>query len=158
MITLNWIFNLSAGLLLALVATAAMVEARSSSLVPKSLLLWPVLVVLFGALNLVAAGTEEFLFQGLLGAVLILCGIQAALVNIRKLSPWPSGLIWLGLVLAGAGFQVYPIFLERVMGFVWMAVGATKLYRERSASLEGGAPLWISLLYLEAVLLAAYRP
>ena len=157
MITFNWIFNLSAGLLLALVATVAMVEAKSSSLVPKSLLLWPVLLVLFGVLNLAVGGVEEFLFRGLLGSVLILCGIQAALVNIRKLSPWPSGLIWLGLVLAGIGFQFYSLFLERVMGFVWMAVGMTKLFRERSASLEAGTPFWISLLYLEAIFLAAYR-
>ena len=61
------------------------------------------------------------------------------------------------LVIAGVGFQLYPYFEQRLMGFLWMAVGATKIIRERSAALEGGIPVWIQLLYLGAVLLAAYR-
>lgn len=157
MITSVWPLNLTQGFLLALIATTVMAELKSSSLVPKSLLLWPIYVMVFGALNLFAGGLTEFFFRGFLGAVLILCGIQAGMVNLRRLAPWPSGAVWLGLVLAGAGFQFYPHFLERVMGFVWIAAGVSKVIRERSASLESGTPVWIFLLYLQAVILASYR-
>ncbi|MBI2167411.1 MAG: hypothetical protein HYU34_04095 [Candidatus Omnitrophica bacterium] len=157
MITSFWLLNLAQGFLLALIAATVTAELKSSSLVPKSLLLWPLFVIVFGALNLFVGGLTESFFRGFLGAVLVLCGIQAGLVNLRRLAPWPSGAVWLGLALAGAGFQFYPLFLERVMGFVWMAVGLDKVIRERSASLESGTPVWIFLLYLQAVILASSR-
>lgn len=146
MISESWIWNWGGALLLALIATTAMSEAKSSSLVPKSLLLWPAFVVLAG-----------FFFRGSLGFILILCGIQAAGVNLRRLAPWPSGVIWLGLAFVGLGMQFHPLFVGRVMGFIWIALGITKVMRERSASLEAGTPLWILLLYLQAILLASYR-
>lgn len=157
MISESWVWNLSLGILLALAATAALSEAKSSALVPKSLLLWPLLVILFGGLTLFQGGGEEFLFRGLLGVALVLCGVQALLVNVRKLGAWPSGVIWLGVALAGIAFQAYPLFLERVIGWIWTAIGVTKVIRERSASLEAGTPIWILLLYGQAILLAAYR-
>lgn len=157
MITTPWLFNLMGGALLALIASAAMAEAKSSALIPKSLLLWPVLLVLFGALNLFSAWQGEIFVRGTFGIVLLLCGVQAALVNIRRLSPWPSGAVWWGLVLVGIGFQFYPLFLERVMGFLWAAIGIAKVARQRSASLESGTPVWIFLLYAQAILLAASR-
>lgn len=150
MISDSWTWNLIGGLVLALIATFAMAEARSSSLVPKSLLLWPSLVILLGILTFIQG-------RSLLGIFLILAGIQAFLVNIRKLSPWPSGAIWLGLVLAGAGFQLYPLFEQHLMGFLWIAVGITKIVRERSSTLGSGTPIWILLLYIQAILLASYR-
>lgn len=150
MISESWVVNGLGGALLALTATAALAELKSSSLVPKSLFLWPLFVILYGVLNLVQGGI-------LLGIILVLCGIQAGLVNLRKISSWPSGLVWLGLVLAGIGFQGSSLFLERVMGFLWVAVGITKVARERSASLEAGTPIWILLLYAQAVLLASFR-
>ncbi len=157
MISESWVWNLLLGILLALAATAVLVEAKSSALVPKSLLLWPALVILFGGLSLFLGGRVESLFRGLLGLALILCGVQALLVNVRKLSAWPSGVIWLGVAFAGIAFQFYPLFLERVMGWIWAAIGVTKVIRERSASLEAGTPIWILLLYGQAILLAAYR-
>ena len=158
MISYAWGFNLLGGSLLAFIATAAWMEAKSSSLVPKSLLLWPVLVILFGIESLIQGGwSYRPWISVLFGGVLILCGIQAVLVNLRRLSPWPSGAVWLGLVLTGLGFQSYPWFEQRLMGFLWVAIGMTKVVRERSASLEAGTPIWISLLYLQAILLASYR-
>lgn len=157
MITESWIWNLLGGLLLALTATFAMAEARSSSLVPKSLLLWPALLVLYGIINLIKAWQFSEIFLGLLGIFLMLCGIQAALVNIRRLAPWPSGAIWIGLVFAGATFQFYPLFEHHLIGFIWIAVGISKVARERSTALETGTPFWISLLYVQAILLASYR-
>lgn len=158
MITQSGGIDLAGGLLLALIATTAMAEAKSSSLVPKSLLLWPALVILFGVASLIE-GWQIYGFSVtvIFGAILILCGIQAALVNLRRLSPWPSGAIWLGLVLAGIGFQLYPLFEQHIMGFLWFAIGITKVVRERSASLEAGIPTWILLLYVQAILLASYR-
>lgn len=158
MISYSWGFNLLSGLLLVLIATAAGGEAKSSSPVPKSLFLWPLLVILFGIESLIQGGwSYGFSVSVIFGAVLILCGIQAALVNLRRLSPWPSGAIWLGLVLTGIGFQFYPWFEQRLMGLLWVAIGITKVIRERSASLETGTPVWISLLYVQAILLVAYR-
>ena len=158
MISESWVWNGVGGLLLTLIATTAFIEAKSSSLLPKSLLLWPAFVILFGVVTLIQGGRGVgFSVSVLLGAILILCGIQAALVNLRQLSPWPSGGIWLGLVLAGLGLQLHSLFVERVMGFIWVAIGITKVIRERSASLEAGTPLWILLLYLQAILLASYR-
>ena len=157
MITESWFWNLLGGLLLALIATFALAEAKSSSLVPKSLLLWPALLVLYGIVNLVEAWQFSEIFMALLGVFLILSGVQATLVNIRRLTPWPSGAVWLGLILAGAAFQLYPFFEHHLIGFMWIAIGITKVVRERSAALETGAPFWISLLYIQAILLASYR-
>lgn len=158
MISYSWPWNLAGGILLALVALAATVEAKSNALIPKSLLLWPALLVAFGVLTLIqAVALYSFNVTVFLGIFLILCGVQAALVNTRRLTPWPSGAIWLTLVLAGLGFQFYPWFEQRLLGFLWMAVGLSKVMRERSAALEGGVPFWIQLLYVGAILLAAYR-
>lgn len=158
MISYSWPWNLVSGVLLALIATAAMAEVKSSSLVPKSLLLWPLLFVLFGIVTLIQALVlYGFSVSVIQGVVLMLCGIQSLLVNVRRLSPWPSGAIWLLLVLAGVGFQFYSWFEQRVVGFLWIAVAITKVIRERSVSLETGTPTWILLLYVQAILLAAYR-
>ena len=100
MISDSWTWNLIGGFLLALTATFAMAEARSSSLVPKSLLLWPSLVVLLGILTFIQGWSfYGFSVSVILGIFLILAGAQAFLVNIRKLARWPSGSIWLGLLL-----------------------------------------------------------
>lgn len=158
MISESWTWNLAGGGLLALIAFAATCEAKSSSLVPKSLLLWPALVVLFGILTLVQGWViYGFSVTVIFGGFLILSGIQALLVNLRRLPPWPSGGIWLTLALAGIGFQIYPYFEQRIMGFLWMAVGIAKVTRERSAALGSGIPIWIQLLYVQAILLASYR-
>lgn len=158
MISDSWVFNLLGGAFLALIATAALVEAKSNALVSKALFLWPALLVIYGILNLLQGWRAEGLSVSVaLGVLLILCGIQAALVNLRRFSPWPSGGIWLGLVPAGLGFQLYPLLEQRLMGFLWVAIGISKVIRERSASLESGTPIWILLLYAEAILLAAYR-
>jgi hypothetical protein len=152
-------WNFIGGLLLGLIATFALAEARSTSLIPKSLFLWPLFVVVFGIVTLIQ-GWDWYGFLSIFvlhGVLLILCGVQAALVNIRRINPWPSGAIWLGLAVTGLGFQLYPLFFQRLMGFVWAAIGITKVIRERSATLEGGIPIWILLLYVEAVLLASYR-
>ena len=157
MIAYSWGSNLVSGILLAAIALTATIEARSSSLIPKSLLLWPALLIAFGLFTMGQGILSGASLTAVFGIVLILCGIQAAMVNIRRLTPWPSGAVWLALVLAGIGFQFYPYFEQRLMGFLWMAVGATKVMRERSAALDAGIPVWIQLLYLGAVLLAAYH-
>lgn len=158
MISSSLLWNLTGSVLLAGIAAGAWIEARSSSLIPKSLLIWPALVVGLGIVTLIQGGIYEGVSVTLgLGAILTVSGVQALLVNIRKLSPWPSGLVWLGLAAAGAGFQFYSYYEERMVGLVWIAIGVTKVVRQRSAALEGGTPVWIQLLYFQAVLLAAYR-
>ncbi len=157
MISYSWLLNIASGILLAAIAVTATSEAKSSSLIPKSLLLWPALLIAFGALTTLQGAFSGFRMTAVLGIILMACGVQAAGVNIRRFSPWPSGAVWLALVIAGVGFQLYPYFEQRLMGFLWMAVGATKVVRERSTALEAGIPVWIQLLYLGAVLLAAYR-
>lgn len=134
---------------MALAAASATLEWRSNSLVPKSLLLWPALLIVFGVLNFPAS---KFL-----SGILILCAVQALLVNVRRLSPWPSGLLWLGLVPASLEYQLSPGLLPNLMGWVWFSLGISKVIRERSTSLAAGVPAWITLLYVQAVLLAAYR-
>lgn len=167
MISVSWVWNISSGILLALIAVAATIEAKSSALISRSLILWPAFMVLTGVATLI----QDWAIYGfsvipppkgggitvLLGVVLILAGIQAGLVNIRKLTPWPSGALWLLFIPVGLGFQLYPLFEQRMMGFLWVAVGITKVLRERSASLETGLPTWIVLFYIQAILLAAYR-
>ena len=158
MISYSMVWNLVNGILLAAVALTATIEARSSSLIPKSLLIWPALLTVFGILTLIQGMIlYGFSMIALLGLTLSLSGIQAALVNLRRLKPWPSGAVWLVLIAAGIGFQFYSHPEERMMGFLWVAVGATKVVRERSASIESGLPVWIQLLYLGAILLGAYR-
>ena len=159
MISYSWIWNLIGGLILALIATGAMMEVKSSSLIPKSLLLWPACLVLFGIFTFVEGCVlYGFSVTVLMGIVLAFCGVQAVLVNIRRLSPWPSGGVWLFLILMGLAFQIYPWYEQHVMGFIWVAVGLSKVLRERSANLElQGTPVWIQLLFLQAVLLASYR-
>jgi len=158
MISYSPFWNLAGGFVLLLIALSLTAEAKSSSLVPKSLLAWPALVVLLGVLTLIQGfWLYGFSVTALLGLILILCGVQAGMVNIRTAAPWPSGAVWLALIVAGIGFQFYPWFEQRVMGFLWMAIGLTKVLRERSAALESGTPVWVQLLYLQAVLLAASR-
>ncbi len=158
MISESWGFNLTGGFLLALIATTAIAENKSSSLVPKSLLIWPAFVVLFGIESLIQGWRSYgFSVTVIFGVVVILCGIQAVLVNLRRLSPWPSGALWLLLILTGAGFQLYPHFEQRIMGFLWIAIAVAKVMRERSASVEAGIPIWLHLLYAQAVLLASFR-
>lgn len=158
MISESWVWNLIGGILLALIAATAQMEAKSSALVSKALLLWPALVVALGIETFIQGWTiYGFSVTVLLGAVLILAGNQAILVNIRKLSPWPSGAVWLLLIPVGLGFQLYPLFEQRLVGFLWVAVGIAKVVRERSASVESGTPSWILLLYVQAILLASYR-
>ncbi len=158
MISGSWIWNLTAGIFLAFIATTVWIESKSSALVSKTLVLWPALTVLLGIETLIQGWINfGFSVTVILGLILILCGIQAALVNIRKWSPWPSGGIWLALVLAGIGFQLYPLFEQHIMGFLWIAIGITKVVRERSASVETGTPVWIFLLFVQAVLLASFR-
>ena len=158
MISDSWVWNLISGVLLALVAFLAACEAKSSSLVPRSLLLWPLLLIGFGLVT-VAQGLLIYGFSVtvILGIVLALSGFQALLVNIRRLAPWPSGAVWLVLVIAGGLFQMYPYFEQRLMGYLWIAVALAKVTRERSAALESGTPFWIQLLYVQSILLAAYR-
>ena len=158
MISESWGFNLTGGFLLALIATTAIAENKSSSLVPKSLLIWPAFVVLFGIESLIQGWRSYgFSVTVIFGVVVILCGIQAVLVNLRRLSPWPSGALWLLLILTGAGFQLYPHFEQRIMGFLWIAIAVAKVMRERRASVEAGIPIWLHLLYAQAVLLASFR-
>ena len=47
MMTSFWLLNLVQGFLLALIAATVTAELKSSSLVPKSLLLWPLFVIVF---------------------------------------------------------------------------------------------------------------
>lgn len=151
-------WNLIGGFFCALIATGAVIEARSSSLVPKSLLLWPIGLILYGIATLLQAWVlSDVGVYGMLGAVLILCGFQALLVNLRRTAAWPSGVIWLGLVIAGLVFETKPLVMDHLVGFIWIATGVTKVLRERSASLEAGTPMWILLLYAQAILLASYR-
>ncbi len=156
----HWV---AAGLLIAM-ATFALLEAKSSSLIPKSLFLWPLFAFLFGLFCL-----EPFLRRGhvsflAMGIVLMICAAQAFFVNIRKLSRWPSGAVWLGLVLVGVLLQipndavaepVFQNFFKRLTGFVWIAIGVTKVTGERSVSDPSAVPVWIQLVYIQAALVAA---
>lgn len=156
----HWI---AAGLLIA-TATFALLEAKSSALIPKSLFLWPLSAFLFGLLCL-----EPFLRRGhvsflVMAIVIMICAAQAFLVNIRKLSRWPSGAVWLGLLLIGLMLQVpnpniaepvFQDFYRRLAGFVWIAIGVTKVIGERSVSDPSAVPVWIQLVYVQAALVAS---
>ncbi|MBI4387559.1 MAG: hypothetical protein HY582_00765 [Candidatus Omnitrophica bacterium] len=163
----HWI---AASLLIAM-ATFALIEARSSSLIPKSLFLWPFFAFLFGILTLL--GSFRMLVSHwngviflVLGIVIILASAQAFLVNIRKISRWPSGMIWLvGLSIVGILYQVpyalpaeeplFQHFIHRLSGFLWAAIGVTKMIEERTVSEGSRVPTWITLLYVQAILIAS---
>lgn len=158
-----------ASLLLIAMASFALLEAKSASLIPKSLFLWPACGVLFAVAALAAPwadgghASEKTVFLAV-GLTMAACSLQALLVNIRKLSRWPSGLVWLALVLAGLLHQIpyagaeepaFHTFLGRLSGILWAAIGITKVVGERTVSQEIGIPPWILLLYLQAVLIAS---
>ncbi|PIQ86210.1 MAG: hypothetical protein COV74_05915 [Candidatus Omnitrophica bacterium CG11_big_fil_rev_8_21_14_0_20_45_26] len=158
----------AAALVLVGMALFASIEAQSSSLIPKSLFLWPAMGFIFGLLVLAGAftsqahGTSPASFF-VLGFAFLLGSIQAFLVNIRKISPWPSGIVWLGLVLVflftpSASMQTEPLFqqfIARLIGLMWAAIGIAKVAGERGVSGEGRVPTWIYLLYVQAILIAA---
>ena len=163
--SIGFAVHLLAGLLLVSMASFALIEARSSSLIPKSLFLWPFSGLLFGILTALAAFRMKNPALPALGIVMILCSLQAFLVNIRKLSRWPSGAVWLLLVLvclihqipySGAEEPLFRTFLRRFSGFLWAAVGITKVLSEKTVSQEGAVPPWILLLYGQAILIASF--
>ena len=158
-----------AGLLLIGMATFALLEAKSASLIPKSLFLWPLMGFLFGLLALaspIARGSHlsnKIIFITM-GVVMTCSSVQAFLVNIRKISRWPSGTVWLGFVLLGLAYQIpYPgkneptfqTFFRNLSGFLWAAIGITKVIGEKTVSQEGRIPPWILLLYVQALLVAS---
>lgn len=159
-----------AAFLLIGMATGALLEAKSASLIPKSLFLWPLAGLLFGLLALAAPlargshGSGQVIVIGT-GVAMLACSVQAFLVNIRKLARWPSGAVWLSLVVVAllhqipySGFQepAFRTFFRRFSGLLWAAIGVAKVLRERSVSQEGGIPAWITLLYLQAALIASF--
>ena len=169
MLIFPWLSHWLAALLLIGMATFALLEAKSASLIPKSLFLWPLMGLLYGLMALasqISRGTPPPSKSILLvmGVAMTLCSLQALLVNIRKISRWPSGAIWLSLVLlamvcqtpyAGAEEPVFHTFFRRLSGFVWAAIGITKVVSEKTVTQEGGIPAWIILLYVQAALIAS---
>lgn len=156
----HWV---AAGLLIAM-ATFALLEAKSSSLIPKSLFLWPLSGFLFGLLCLEPFFRRHHVSFLVMGILLMVCSSQAFLVNIRKLSRWPSGAVWLGLVIIGIIHQipnpsvsepVFQDFYRRLSGFIWIAIGVTKVIGERSVSDTSAVPVWIQLVYIQAALVAS---
>ena len=168
-LSIGSIVHLFAGLLLAAMATFALDEAKSSSLIPKSLFLWPLFGLLFGLMSLLGSARGALTASSKLvlcttGAVMLMCSLQALLVNIRKIPRWPSGAIWYGLgwiavvsflPYTGPQEPLFHTFFRRLSGFVWLAIGLCKVSGERSAAQEGGVPAWIVLLYAQAVLIAS---
>lgn len=169
MISLAQILHWLAALLLVGMAVFALIEAKSSSLIPRSLFLWPLTGLILGALILLS-GAVSYAHRApspilLTGLVMILCSVQALAVNIRRIPRWPSGLIWLAWVLvcvlyqtappSGPGDALFLTFYRRLSGLVWAAIGITKVISERSAAQEGGAPVWIQLLFVQAALMAS---
>ncbi|GEM_PF-1264306 len=169
MISIGSIMHLFAGLLLAAMATFALIEAKSTSLIPRSLFLWPMLGLVFGVLALgsSARGTltgSSKLILFTMGAVMSVCSLQAFLVNIRKIPRWPSGAVWLCLILitlasqlnyTGAEEPLFRLFFRRFSGFIWAAIGIAKVAGERAIAQEGGTPAWILLMYVQALLMAS---
>jgi len=169
MISIGTVVHLFAGLLLAAMATFALLEAKSNSLIPKSLFLWPLLGLMFGLMSMagtlrgsMAASSKAVLFTT--GLVFTLCSLQAFLSNIRRIPRWPSGAVWLGLVLValvsllsytGQQEPQFHNFYRHLTGFVWAAIGITKVAGEKSVSQEGGTPAWILLLYAQSILIAS---
>jgi hypothetical protein len=168
MITLAQIVHWLAALLLVTMAVFALIEAKSSSLIPRSLFLWPLAGLVLGTLILLSlAVSETHRAQAAIlttGFVMILCSLQALAVNVRRIPRWPSGLIWLGWIVVcllyqpaqpGAGETLFLTFYRRLAGLIWAAVGITKVISERSAAQEGGIPAWIQLLFVQAALMAS---
>lgn len=150
--------------LLASMATFALLEAKSSSLIPKSLFLWPLMGFLFGLFCLEPFFVRHHTSFLIMGTVIMICAAQAFFVNIRKLSRWPSGAVWLGLALVGVLMQipnnavaepVFQNFYKRLAGLVWIAIGVTKVIGERSVSDTSAVPVWIQLVYVQAALVAS---
>lgn len=161
----HWIM----GLLLVAMGTFALLEKRSTAFVSRSLLLWPLAGFVLSLMLVLGVFVEEVHSTSrpallAAGTVLALCSIQALLVNVRKLARWPSGLVWLGLVFVcflyqfprpEAGEPAFRIFFSRLLGWLWAAIGITKVLSERTVAQEGGIPAWILLLYVQAVLIAS---
>ena len=159
----------TAGFLLIVMASFALIEVKSSSLIPKSLFLWPFAGFLFGFLTLLS----PIMMKGhdwnqttlaALGVAAVLASIQALLVNIRKISSWPSGAIWLGFLVVGILYQIpyeslqeplFRGFIRRLTGFVWAAIGITKVIGDKTVSQGSGIPAWILLTYVQAILIAS---
>ena len=168
--THGFLIHWLAALLLISTASFALIEAKSSSLIPKSLFLWPLSGLLYGILAVLGPILGRGQMSGkstllALGIAMILCSLQALLVNIRKLSRWPSGAIWLGLIVVGIIYQapssvpqepLFHTFLKRLSGFIWIAIGITKVVSEKTVSQEGTTPTWILLLYIQAALTASF--
>lgn len=168
--TTGVIIHWFAALCLIAMATYALIEAKSSSLIPKALFLWPLAGFIFGVLAILAPviggghlSGQQTLF--VLGIVMIICSAQAFFVNIRKLSRWPSGAVWLLLIFVAVLYQtpyegmvepVFQTFLRRFTGFLWAAVGITKVIGEKTISSENSIPPWIILLYIQAILIASF--
>jgi hypothetical protein len=164
------LFHWLAALLLVAMASFAWNEARSEALITRSLFLWPLSGFLFGLLILITplVGTlhsEDKVRFAVLGAVFCACSVQAFLSNIRRVARWPSGAIWLALVIAGLMFQppsesleFEPFFLafyRRFSGLIWAAIGIAKVAGEKGLTPQGGMPAWLRLLYLQAILIAS---
>ena len=168
--TIGIIIHWFAALCFVAMGTYSLIEARSSSLIPKALFLWPLAGFIFGftaCLSPVIGGGhlsgKPTLF--ILGVVMILCSAQAFLVNIRKISRWPSGAVWLLFIFIAVLYQspyggivepVFQTFLRRLTGFLWAAIGITKVIGEKTISSENSVPPWIVLLYLQAILIASF--
>lgn len=158
-----------AAFFLVAMASFALMEAKSSSLIPKSLFLWPLAGLLFGLTALLSGFFQVHQVSGsatvlILGGVMLLASIQAFMSNIRKWSRWPSGAIWLGFVLVGILYQfpggsteepLFTDFYRHVAGFMWAAIGLTKVISEKTISQGTGVPAWIVLLYVQAVLIGS---
>jgi len=163
------IIHWTMALLLVAMGTFALLEKRSAAFVSRSLLLWPLAGFLLSAAFILAVWigkTHPSCHWTLIatGIVLALCSAQALLVNIRKLSRWPSGLVWLGLVLLCFLYQfpspeirepAFQTFFIRLLGWGWAAIGLTKVLSERAVAQESGIPAWILLLYVQAALIAS---
>jgi len=158
---------LNAGLL-ASMAGFALQEAKSSSLIPKSLFLWPLSGFLFGLLCVVEANGRASGSQSasilLTGIVMLLCSVQALLVNIKRITRWPSGMVWLGFVISGifsfaqaasTSELLFQTFLMRATGLVWCSVGVAKVASDKSSLQEGRIPIWIQLLFVQSLLIAS---
>lgn len=163
--THGFAIHLISALLLLAMASYALIEVKSSSLIPKALFLWPLAGFVFGLLSLVSLIRMKNPILAELGVAMILCSLQALLVNIRKLPRWPSGAIWLLLLIVGLLHQMpysgmeeplLKTFLRRASGWVWAAIGITKVLSEKTVSQEGSVPTWINLLYVQAILIASY--
>ena len=169
--TIGLIIHWIAAALLILTASFALIEVKSSSLIPRSLFLWPLSAFIFGALTLLSSFMmpprshwNSVIFL-VLGFVMIVASLQAFLVNIRKISRWPSGIIWLGLIVVGILYQIpyavttqeplFQNFIHRLSGLLWATIGITKIIGEQTVSEGNRVPVWITLTYIQAILIAS---